>query len=224
MTSSLGKRISIVNKGLRRSRRSFLVKKVFCFQRWILSSPLNEVIKVTRFRELSRHPSSVYQCPLLVDMILLWTNGPSNDSRIRPINHLRQIPFVRDLRYVAPPDGPDRGYDGKIEVQTPSGRFQLLVEAKRSFLTRSAVNQLLAWVKQVGTGKPHRLFCWHVTSLVRLRSAFWKPRLTSPTTWETSISHWETATIGPSLANQHWHPCQSGALSVRLSSNYFSSS
>ena len=34
----------------------------------------------------------------------------------------------------------------------------------------------------------------------------------------------ETATIGPSLANQHWHPYQSGALSVRLSSNYFSSS
>ena len=74
-----------------------------------------------------------------------------------PVNHLRQIPFVRDLRYVAAPDGPDRGYDRKIEVQTPSGRFQLLVEAKRSFLTRSAVNQLLAWVKQVGKGKPHEI-------------------------------------------------------------------
>src|ERR1700691_3156422 len=74
-----------------------------------------------------------------------------------PVNHLRQIPFVRDLRYVAAPDGPHRGYDGKIEVQTPSGRFQLLVETKRSFLTRSAVNQLLAWVKQVGKGKPHEI-------------------------------------------------------------------
>src|ERR1700722_4033229 len=74
-----------------------------------------------------------------------------------PVNHLRQIPFVRDLRYVAAPDVPDRGYDGKIEVQTPSGRFQLLVETKRSFLTRSAVNQLLAWVKQVGKGKPHEI-------------------------------------------------------------------
>jgi hypothetical protein len=57
VTSSLGKRISIVNKGLRRSRRSFLVKEVFCFQRWIFGSPLNEVIKVTRFGELSQHSS-----------------------------------------------------------------------------------------------------------------------------------------------------------------------
>ena len=74
-----------------------------------------------------------------------------------PVHHLRQIPFVHDLRYVAAPDELDRGYDGKIEVQTPSGRFQLLVETKRSFLTRSAVNQLLAWVKQVGKGKPHEI-------------------------------------------------------------------
>jgi hypothetical protein len=45
-TSSLGKRISIVNRGLRRSRRCFLVKEVFCFQWWLSKSCLNEVIKV----------------------------------------------------------------------------------------------------------------------------------------------------------------------------------
>src|SRR5580704_13110070 len=78
-------------------------------------------------------------------------------TTLESVNHLRQIPFVRDLRYVAEPDELDRGYDGKIEVQTPSGRFQLLVETKRSFLTRSAVNQLLAWVKQVGKGRPHEI-------------------------------------------------------------------
>jgi len=46
-TSSLGKRISIVNRGVRRSRRSFLVRKVFCFQRLVFRSHLIEVIKVT---------------------------------------------------------------------------------------------------------------------------------------------------------------------------------
>jgi hypothetical protein len=43
----LGKRISIVNRGVRRSRRSFLVRKVFCFQWWVCRSHLIEIIKVT---------------------------------------------------------------------------------------------------------------------------------------------------------------------------------
>ena len=49
-TSSLGKRISIVNRGVRRSRRSFLVRKVFCFQCRRFDSHLIEVIKVTTTR------------------------------------------------------------------------------------------------------------------------------------------------------------------------------
>ena len=47
VTSSLGIRISIVNRGFRRSRRSFLVKEVFYFQWRPFKSHLNEVIKVT---------------------------------------------------------------------------------------------------------------------------------------------------------------------------------
>jgi hypothetical protein len=53
VTSSLGKRISIVNRGVRRSRRSFLVRKVFCFQWWALRSRLIEVNKVTNPAETS---------------------------------------------------------------------------------------------------------------------------------------------------------------------------
>jgi len=75
------------------------------------------------------------------------------DRKFEPIDALRRIPFVRDLRYAPAPDGPDLGYDGKIDVKTPAGHFHLLVETKRSFLTRPAVNQLLAWVKQVGKGR-----------------------------------------------------------------------
>src|SRR5271157_2037545 len=71
-----GKWILIANKGLICSRRSSLS----ALDSW---HALNEVIKVTRFREVSRHPSSFHLRPLLVDMILLWTSGPPNDSRIR---------------------------------------------------------------------------------------------------------------------------------------------
>jgi hypothetical protein len=86
------------------------------------------------------------------------------DREFEPIDALRRIPFVRDLQYAPAPDGQDLGYDGKINVQTPSGNFHLLVETKRSFLTRSTVNQLLAWVKQMGTGKPYQfiLLAHHV--------------------------------------------------------------
>src|SRR5690242_3429360 len=80
---------------------------------------------------------------------------------LEPIDALRRVPFVRDLHYT-PTDGQDLGYDGKLDVQTPAGRFHFLVEAKRSFLTRAAVHQLLAWVMQVGMGKPH-----HVILLAR---------------------------------------------------------
>src|ERR1700730_1518881 len=79
------------------------------------------------------------------------------EPEFEAVDALRRIPFVRDLHYAPTPDEQDLGYDGKIDVQTPAGHFHLLVEAKRSFLTRSAVNQLLAWVKQVKAGKPHQV-------------------------------------------------------------------
>ena len=81
----------------------------------------------------------------------------STDRAFESIAALRSIPFVRDLHYAPTTDRRDLEYDGKIDVQTSAGHFHLLVEAKRSFLTRSAINQLLAWVKQVGMGKPHRV-------------------------------------------------------------------
>src|ERR1700722_9985680 len=72
-----------------------------------------------------------------------------------PVHALRRLPFVCDLCYVAEPDLEQRGYDGTIDIRTPSGHFQLLAEEKRSYLTRSAVNQLLAWVTQLGSSKRH---------------------------------------------------------------------
>jgi hypothetical protein len=76
---------------------------------------------------------------------------------LESIEAIRRIPFVRALHYAPATGRSDLGYDAKIDIQTPAGHFHLLVEAKRSFLTRSAVDQLLAWLKQARTGKPHRV-------------------------------------------------------------------
>jgi len=84
------------------------------------------------------------------------------DREFEPLDALRRIPFVRDLHYEPAPNGQDLGCDGKLDIQTPARHFHLLVEAKRSFLTRSTVNQLLAWVKQVRAAKPR-----HVILLAR---------------------------------------------------------
>ncbi len=57
---------------------------------------------------------------------------------------LRRIPFVKELRYCSAHDGSDLGNDGFIDFNTPEGSFHLAVQTKRSFLTRLAVEQLLA--------------------------------------------------------------------------------
>ena len=82
-----------VNRGVRRSRRSFLVRKVFCFQRWVFKSHLIEVIKVTdpqkpnrideggpptsaRYRRASdRQPLEVVTCTLFRPLNDLTING-----------------------------------------------------------------------------------------------------------------------------------------------------
>lgn len=79
------------------------------------------------------------------------------DLALDSIGMLQRLPFIRDLHYEPAPEGQDPNHDGKLDIQTPKGCFHLLVEIKRSFLTRSDVNQLLAWVRQRGNGQPHRV-------------------------------------------------------------------
>jgi len=62
------------------------------------------------------------------------------------IEHIRQLPFVTDLRYTTGADKRPRGNDGTLELRTAGGVFRLAVEVKRSYLTSSAVDPLLAWL------------------------------------------------------------------------------
>ncbi|MGA3026995.1 MAG: type IV toxin-antitoxin system AbiEi family antitoxin [Bryobacteraceae bacterium] len=66
---------------------------------------------------------------------------------------LQRLPFVRGLKYTPVTKGRDPGYDGKLQIKTPHGRFQLAVEAKRSYVARSAVSQLLAWLNHLRTDR-----------------------------------------------------------------------
>lgn len=68
-----------------------------------------------------------------------------------PLEHLRRVPFVKKLRFRRADAKADPGGDGEIEVQTPDGPFHLIAEGKRSYLTRSAVDQLLAWLHHLRT-------------------------------------------------------------------------
>jgi hypothetical protein len=73
------------------------------------------------------------------------------------ISTLRRIPFVRELHYKPVPGGQDQGYDGEIDIQTPDGHFHLFVETKRSFLTRSAINEFLVWIRHARAAEPDQV-------------------------------------------------------------------
>jgi len=68
------------------------------------------------------------------------------------------------FKYVSADEGRDPAYDGKLEITTPSGRFQLLIEAKRSYVSRSSVSHLLAWLLHLRTDEAQRviLFARHI--------------------------------------------------------------
>jgi hypothetical protein len=65
------------------------------------------------------------------------------------IGSLRRLPFVRDLQYT--PGHDKRDPAGKLRVRTPRGRFQLLVEEKRSYLSRPDADRLVVWLSHSRT-------------------------------------------------------------------------
>ncbi len=86
-------------------------------------------------------------------MLLLWTVNRGFHHELESLDRLRHVPFVRDLKYTSVQEGRDPGYDGKLEITTPHGRFQLLLKAKRSYLSHSTVSQLLGWLNHLRTDR-----------------------------------------------------------------------
>jgi hypothetical protein len=64
------------------------------------------------------------------------------------LTHLRELPFVKELRFVPPPQKAAPGADAELHVQTDSGRFRFLVQIKRSYLEQTALYSLVARAEQ----------------------------------------------------------------------------
>ena len=58
------------------------------------------------------------------------------------IDRLRRLPFISRLRYLPRSGARGQGYDGKLDLRTPSGAFHLLVEERRSYLSPAAIHEL----------------------------------------------------------------------------------
>ncbi|HYL77464.1 MAG TPA: type IV toxin-antitoxin system AbiEi family antitoxin [Bryobacteraceae bacterium] len=82
---------------------------------------------------------------------------------LEPVCHLRRLPFVRDVKYTVK-ERRDPGYDGRLEIKTSRGKFQLAVEAKRSYISRAAVSELLAWLSHLRADRTQGviLFATHI--------------------------------------------------------------
>ena len=81
----------------------------------------------------------------IVDM-----NGQINHAS-EALGRLRQLPFVRDLKYTALKEGREPGFGAKLAVRTPQGRFELAVETRQTVLAGPANSQLIAWVNHLRT-------------------------------------------------------------------------
>lgn len=72
---------------------------------------------------------------------------PAPYQELESLDRLRHLPFVKTLKRTRAKAG--RGVDdGRLDITTPNGRFQLLIEARRSHFPRSAVTHLLSCLNQ----------------------------------------------------------------------------
>lgn len=69
--------------------------------------------------------------------------------------HLRELPFIRDVRIAWEPDRRARDVDALITLRTPRRAFTLGLEVKRTFLDRTAASALIA--EHLRLQRDHRL-------------------------------------------------------------------
>ncbi len=72
---------------------------------------------------------------------------------LEPLNTLRHLPFVKNLKYQPAKKQLDEGHGGRLQIATPQGRYQLRVESNRSFQSRSSASRVLAWLNHTRTDR-----------------------------------------------------------------------
>jgi hypothetical protein len=75
----------------------------------------------------------------------------------RCIDRLRELPFVNEATLLPP-----RGWDGRVRIVTPNATQELAIEAKRTHLTRTIVDGVLAQAARIKPKRPWILFAPHV--------------------------------------------------------------
>jgi hypothetical protein len=78
--------------------------------------------------------------------------------------HVRQLPFVKRLRYLPLVKDVRAEYDGTLTVETPQREFQMLVEEKNTALSHQEIARLIAWFKHLHTpNTPVMLLTRHIS-------------------------------------------------------------
>jgi hypothetical protein len=91
----------------------------------------------------------------------------------RCIERLRELPFVKDAALLPPPGwdvepfrlsdgGREDLWDGRVRIVTPNATVELAIEAKRTHLTRTIVDGVLAHAARTKPKRPWILFAPHV--------------------------------------------------------------
>jgi hypothetical protein len=91
----------------------------------------------------------------------------------RCVGRLRELPFVKEASLLPPPDrkgdpfpvaegGRRTRWDGTVRIVTPNATKVLAIEAKRTHLTRTIVDGVLAQAARVEPKRPWILFAPHV--------------------------------------------------------------
>lgn len=113
--------------------------------------------------------ASTRGCRRALDSVLSITNEHGSIPNIlgerdildRCLRRLRELPFVQEAELLPPPTGAAGRADALLRIGTPEGKAELLVEAKRTHLTRTLADGILAQAARLG-GKPWILFAPHV--------------------------------------------------------------
>lgn len=80
------------------------------------------------------------------------------------LNHLRRIPFIRDLKLVGEPPGGSRRADGILRLKTAAKNFELSLETKTGYFSRSTLSGFLARTnaERKSKARPILLFARHI--------------------------------------------------------------
>jgi hypothetical protein len=78
------------------------------------------------------------------------------------LEKLREIEFVKALRFAGSPGQSDIGIDGVLTIETPRGKFAFSVEHKNSYLDRTVLNAFIVQAKHYAGKRPLLLFARYI--------------------------------------------------------------